>query len=42
MCTQEYISTIYELILIDESLKVFEFGGVGSFKDSIFKDFSMK
>ena len=41
MCTQEYIPTIHELTLVDESLNVFEFGGIGRFKDPFFKDFSM-
>ena len=42
MCTQEYIPTIYELTLIDDGLEILEFGGIGKFKDPLFKDFSMK
>ena len=33
VCTREYIPTFYELTLKDDSLEIFEFGGIGKFKD---------
>ncbi len=36
-CTEEYIPTIYELILTADSGEVYEFSGIGRFEDPIFK-----
>jgi len=35
VCTREYIPTVYELTLIDDSLEIFKFGGIGKFKDHL-------
>ena len=35
ICTEEYIPTVYELTLIDNSMEIFEFGGIGKFKDPL-------
>ena len=35
ICTREYIPTVYELTLIDDSLEIFKFGGIGKFKDHL-------
>ena len=35
MCTIEYIPTIYELTLINDSGEVFQFRGIGKFNDPI-------
>lgn len=37
MCTLEYIPTFYDLLLTEESGKIYEFEGVGQFLDPILK-----
>ena len=37
ICTREYIPTVYELSLISNNGKLYEFDGIGNFLDPIYK-----